>query len=66
MNMKEASKLAKEIESQGYQANLTGYIGSKVVDIKVIDHITGYTMTIESPEEWEERERLSKLYSKVY
>lgn len=63
MNQKEARKLAKEIESKGYQANLCGYVGSKVVSIKVVDHVTGYTMTIDSPEDWAERERLSRLYS---
>ncbi len=63
MNLKEARKLAKQIESQGYQTNLRGYVGSSVVSLYVTDRLTGYTMAIESPADWAERERLAEVYS---
>jgi len=67
MNLREAQELAKKIEKQGgYQTYLTGYVSSKIIGVRVVDHVTGYTMHIDSPEEWAERERLSRLYSKVY
>ena len=63
MNQKEARELAKEIKWQGYQVHLCGYVGSSVISLMVTDHVTGYTMTIESPEAWAERERLAEVYS---
>ncbi len=63
MTKKEARKLAKEIESQGYTAKLHGYIGSDIVILRVTDHTTGYTMIIESPEDWADRCREAELYN---
>jgi len=61
MRWGEACKLAQQVRQHGYQCHIRGWENS--YDLLVTDHVTGYTMTIESPEDWEEREGLSKLYS---
>jgi len=68
MTKEGARKLAMKIEEQGYQTELRSYhqwdnLQTAHYDLLVTDHVTGYTMVIESPEDWGERERLSELYS---
>ena len=62
MNRQQACKLANKIRAEGYTVGIRDYNGAPYVII-VRDHVTGYTMLIESPADWAERERLEKVYS---
>jgi len=61
MKWDEVRTLAQQVRQQGYQCHIRGWENS--YDLLVTDHATGHTMAIESPKAWEERERLSELYS---
>jgi hypothetical protein len=61
MNIKEAIKLAKKIEQEDSRCNVVGYRKyNEMYIIDVVDTRTGYSFTVYSPDDWEERKKEAK------
>lgn len=53
MNKRQATKVAKEMEKAGFNTSLRRYGSSYAAD--ATDTATGYSITINTVEQWEER-----------